>query len=55
MPKSKADKLRDAAQLGIPRVYLSRLARQGQLEKIAGGLYRHRGSERISTAQEGFH
>lgn len=51
MPKSKADKLRnlatkrqiitpaDAAQLGVPRTYLSRLARQGHLEKIARGLY----------------
>jgi predicted transcriptional regulator of viral defense system len=51
MHKSKADKLRnlaakrqiitaaDAAQLGVPRTYLSRLARQGQLEKIARGLY----------------
>ena len=51
MPKSKADKLRnlaakrqiitaaDAAQLGVPRTYLSRLARWGQLEKIARGLY----------------
>lgn len=51
MPKSKVDKLRnlatkrqiitaaDAAQLGVPRTYLSRLARQGQLEKIARGLY----------------
>jgi predicted transcriptional regulator of viral defense system len=51
MPKSKADKLRnlatkrqiitaaDAAQLGVPRTYLSRLARQGLLEKIARGLY----------------
>ena len=51
MAKSKADKLRnlatkrqiitaaDAAQLGVPRTYLSRLARQGQLEKIARGLY----------------
>ena len=51
MPKSKADKLRnlaskrqvitaaDAAQLGVPRTYLSRLARRGQLEKIARGLY----------------
>ena len=51
MPKSKADKLRnlaakrqvitaaDAAQLGVPRTYLPRLARRGQLEKIARGLY----------------
>ena len=51
MPKSKADKLRnlaakrqvitaaDAAQLGVPRTYLSRLARRGQLEKIARCLY----------------
>jgi predicted transcriptional regulator of viral defense system len=51
MPKSKAEKLRnlatkrqiitaaDAAQLGVPRTYLSRLARRGQLEKIARGLY----------------
>lgn len=51
MPKSKADKLRnlaakrqvitaaDAAQLGVPRTYLSRLARRGQLEKLARGLY----------------
>jgi predicted transcriptional regulator of viral defense system len=51
MSKSKADKLRnlaakrqiitaaDAAQLGVPRTYLSRLARRGQLEKIARGLY----------------
>src|SRR6516164_4793936 len=29
----------DAAQLGVPRTYLSRLARQGQLERIARGLY----------------
>ena len=52
MPKSKADKLRnlavkrqiitadDAAQLGVPRTYLYRLARRGQLEKIAPGVYR---------------
>ena len=51
MRKSKAEKLRklatkrqiitasDATQLGVPRTYLSRLARQGQLEKIARGLY----------------
>jgi predicted transcriptional regulator of viral defense system len=51
MPKSKADKLRtlaakrqvitaaDAAQLGVPRTYLSRMAGRGQLEKIARGLY----------------
>jgi len=51
MPKSKADKLRslaakrqvitaaDAAQLGVPRTYLPRLARRGPLEKIARGLY----------------
>jgi predicted transcriptional regulator of viral defense system len=51
MPKSKADKLRnlatkrqiitaaDAVRLGVPRTYLSRLARQGKLEKIARGLY----------------
>ncbi|MGB6482233.1 MAG: type IV toxin-antitoxin system AbiEi family antitoxin domain-containing protein [Candidatus Acidiferrales bacterium] len=51
MPKSKTDKLRklaakrqvitaaDAARLGVPRTYLSRLARRGQLEKIARGLY----------------
>ena len=51
MPKSRADKLRslaarrqvitaaDAEQLGIPRSYLSRLARRGQLDKIARGLY----------------
>jgi predicted transcriptional regulator of viral defense system len=51
MPKSKADKLRslaakhqvitaaDAVQLGVPRTYLSRLARRGQLEKIGRGLY----------------
>lgn len=54
MPKSKADKLlnlatkrqiitpADAAQLGVPRTYLSRLARQGHLEKIARGLYTSR-------------
>lgn len=51
MPKSKAEKLRrlaakrqvittaDAAQLGAPRTYLSRLARRGQLDRIARGLY----------------
>ena len=51
MPKSKVDKLRtlaakrqvitaaDVAQLGVPRTYLSRMARRGQLEKIARGLY----------------
>jgi predicted transcriptional regulator of viral defense system len=51
MPKSKAEKLRDlaakrqlvtaadATKLGVPRTYLPRLARRGQLKKIARGLY----------------
>jgi predicted transcriptional regulator of viral defense system len=51
MPKSKADKLRhlaakrqlltatDTAKLDIPRTYLPRLARRGELERIARGLY----------------
>lgn len=69
MPKSKADKLRnlaakrqiitaaDAAQFGVPRTYLSRLARWGQLEKIARGLYTSRGfspSEHASLVEASY-
>src|ERR1700681_2279382 len=51
MQKSKAEKLRtlaskrqilrakDAMELGIPRTYLPRLARRGELEKVGHGLY----------------
>jgi predicted transcriptional regulator of viral defense system len=54
MDKSKTEKLRrlaskrqivrakDASELGVPRAYLPRLARRGQLEKIARGLYSSR-------------
>jgi predicted transcriptional regulator of viral defense system len=54
MHKSKADKLRrlaskrqivrakDVRELGIPRTYLPRLARRGNLEKVGRGLYSSR-------------
>src|ERR1700688_1470718 len=51
MQESKAEKLRrlaskrqivratDAMELGIPRAYLPRLARRGDLERVGRGLY----------------
>ncbi len=54
MQNSKAEKLRklaskrqivrakDTRELGIPRTYLPRLARQGDLEKVGRGLYSSR-------------
>jgi predicted transcriptional regulator of viral defense system len=54
MQKSKVEKLRtlaskrqivrakDARELGIPRTYLPRLARRGDLEKVGRGLYSSR-------------
>src|ERR1700722_20721618 len=54
MQKSKAEMLRklaskrqivrakDAKELGIPRTYLPRLARRGDLEKVGRGLYSSR-------------
>ncbi len=37
--KRQVLKARDAIELGIPRTYLPRLARQGHFERIARGLY----------------
>ena len=71
MQKSKTEKLRklaskrqivrakDAKELGIPRTYLPRLARRGDLEKVARGLYSSRdfsGTENTSLIEaEGIH
>jgi predicted transcriptional regulator of viral defense system len=69
MHKSKADKLRrlaskgqivratDARELGIPRTYLPRLARRGDLEKIGRGLYSSRdfsGTEHTSLIEAAY-
>src|SRR5438034_4817811 len=61
MQNSKAEKLRklaskrqivrakDTRELGIPRTYLPRLARQGDLEKVGRGLYSSRDSPELRT------
>ena len=69
MQKSKAEKLRtlaskrqivgtkDARELGIPRTYLPRLARRGDLEKIGRGLYSSRdfaGTENTSLIEAAY-
>jgi len=66
MQESKAEKLRrlaskrqivrakDAKELGIPRTYLPRLARRGDLEKVGRGLYSSRdfsGTENTSLIE----
>src|SRR5260370_41114078 len=69
MQKSKAEKLRtlaskrqivrakDARELGIPRTYLPRLARRGDLEKVGRGLYSSRdfsGTENTSLIEAAY-
>ena len=69
MQNSKAEKLRklaskrqivrakDARELGIPRTYLSRLARRGDLEKVGRGLYSSRdfsGTENTSLIEAAY-
>ena len=69
MHKSKADKLRrlaskrqivratDARELGIPRTYLPRLARRGDLQKVGRGLYSSRdfsGTEHSSLIEAAY-
>ena len=69
MQNSKAEKLRklaskrqivrakDARELGIPRTYLPRLARQGDLEKVGRGLYSSRdfsGTENTSLIEAAY-
>jgi predicted transcriptional regulator of viral defense system len=69
MSTSKADKLRklaskrqivratDARKLGIPRTYLPRLARRGDLEKVGRGLYSSRdfsGTEHTSLIEAAY-
>ena len=66
MQESKAEKLRrlaskrqivrakDAKELGIPRTYLPRLARRGDLERVGRGLYSSRdfsGTENTSLIE----
>src|ERR1700692_2858344 len=69
MQNSKAEKLRrlaskrqivrakDAKELGIPRTYLPRLARRGDLEKVGRGLYSSRdfsGTENTSLIEAAY-
>ena len=69
MQNSKAEKLRklaskrqivrakDARELGIPRTYLPRLARRGDLEKVGRGLYSSRdfsGTENTSLIEAAY-
>src|SRR5229473_7154411 len=69
MQNSKAEKLRtlaskrqivrakDAWELGIPRTYLPRLARRGDLEKVGRGLYSSRdfsGTENTSLIEAAY-
>ena len=69
MQKSKAEKLRtlaskrqivsakDARELGIPRTYLPRLARRGDLERVGRGLYSSRdfsGTETTSLIEAAY-
>ena len=69
MQNSKAEKLRklaskrqivrakDTRELGIPRTYLPRLARQGDLEKVGRGLYSSRdfsGTENTSLIEAAY-
>src|SRR6266700_1251391 len=69
MQNSKAEKLRklaskrqivrakDARELGIPRTYLPRLARRGDLEKVGRGLYSARdfaGTENTSLIEAAY-